>query len=97
MLFYSRAEMETSPVTYSLRAVHSKSGSVLAAGKETGAFIWLIVLILQIILTSKLVPVLLGIGLLPLKMQQSYLVSSLLSGVFLSPLQNSSYSVNQED
>lgn len=46
MLFYSRAEMETSPVTYSLRAVHGKSGSVLAGGKETGAFIWLIVLIL---------------------------------------------------
>lgn len=42
-------------------------------------------------------PELLGLGLLSLKMQQSYLTRSLLSGIFLSPRQNSSSSVNQED
>lgn len=34
----------------------------------------------------------LDIGLLPVKMQQIYLVLSLLSGIFLSPCQNSGFS-----
>ena len=37
--------METSLVTHSLCVTHGKSGAVLAAGKGTEAFIWLIVLI----------------------------------------------------
>lgn len=46
---------------------------------------------------SRLVPVLLSIGLLPLKMQQSYLTLSSLPGIFLSLWWNSSCSVNLED
>jgi len=43
---FTPAATETSLVTHCLHVMHGKSGAVLAAGKGTEVFIWLIVLIL---------------------------------------------------